>query len=454
MKRLRRNLFRCITIGSCLFFLFGLSTKAQLLTLYGVISNEIVTINTTTGLATSIGTFNNALTPLSNLSYHDGVGTLFGAANSTSNVSLVSINTTNGQATVVAPLTLAPFGTQIRLLEGLAYNPSDGLLYGAVDTFPVPTSYHSHILVTINPATGVATRITDITGTCNVEADALGWANGRLFSIDGCPNPNNFYRVNQVNGVSSFVGTTFVLGIGDMSYNHINGLMYAYNSNRQLMTIDTNTASVGAIGNTHTAADFGGNFLRGIAFVPTVVLFEGMQNFRAWPEKGANQLAWEITGGEYYRFLVERSFDGIDFRRIGDREDQSGGNFEFSDRDWIALGQEEVFYRIKALHPDGAESHSQVVEVRRSLEDAPGMRLWPNPITSGSRLNIDFARPFSEMIVVEVYSLLGEKVDSFTQTPDQKLDQISLELPMLSPGCYLVKVNSSGQTQVARVMIR
>ncbi|MEM7038530.1 MAG: hypothetical protein AAF570_16215, partial [Bacteroidota bacterium] len=236
---MRKICIRSASLRHVLIFLlstgfFGTALNAQPLVLYGAIDNHLVTVNTSTGQATSVGTFSAALSPLGNLTYHPGTGQLLALANVTTNPTLVSLDRNTGAATIIAPVVLTPPGRASELAEGLAYNPADGLLYGSLDTIAPPSNFFSRRLVTIDPATGVATKVADISGTCQAEADAMAWGNGTLYITDGCPNPNILYTANATTGAATQIGVTGVLGIGDMTFDPNSGQLYGYNSNREL----------------------------------------------------------------------------------------------------------------------------------------------------------------------------------------------------------------------------
>lgn len=423
---------------SLCFLMSPLSGFAQSSTLYGVIGNELVSISTTTGLATSVGAFNNSLTPLGNLAYHDGLGVLFGIANVTSTPNLVSLNPATGQATVVAPLILMPSGTPVGLQEGLAYNPQDGLLYGSLDTLSPPTSFVSHIWVTIDPATGFATKIADITGTCNDEADAMDWMNGSMFILDGCPNPNILYKLNTTNGAANQLGITGVQGVGDFAYQASTGLMFGYNSNRQLFTIDTTSAAISVIGNTHTAADFAGQFMRGIAFVPGVLSRELIE-LRAWADKGGNRIYWEMSLEVGEEYAIERSTDTEFFHEVGrlrGNQKVGEGKYEFIDQHPHNSQEAVVFYRIKTWLPDGKESLSPTVEVRRKGEVDQLQNIWPNPVESGRNVHIEYHSESSQVLRIRIIDLLGRTILSTNENVEPGYNQILLTLPDLLHGAY------------------
>ena len=455
-KTLLTNLLPYTAFLYCLFFSFSISTlPAQTMDLYGVIGNELVSINTTTALATSVGAFNNALTPVSNLAYHPGTGQLLGVSTSTSAPNLVELDPITGAATVIAPIVLSPTNTVAGLLEGLAYNPADGLLYAAIDSLSPPTSFRSYIFVTIDPATAIATKIADISGTCNQEADAMIWNNGSMFTTDGCPNPNNFYKVNPLTGFSTFIGVTGVLGVGDFAFNTLTNLQYGYDTNRQLWTIDTTNANISVIGNTHTAADFAGQFLRGIAFVPGIVMPRNFRRWEAWPEGDANQLYWELHEEiGYAGYIVERSLDGEVFEKIGNyRKNKVKQAYSFSDRETSMIKETQVFYRIKALLDNGGEVLSSVIEVHRDGAAEYLHKLYPNPLAQNQNLNLDFVSQDSRSADLEIRDVQGRLIWTGQENLIEGMNRLALILPDLKAGIYFLQIQTISGKNVRRFFV-
>lgn len=442
-----------------LFTLFGYfflaTTQAQNQALYGVISNELVTINTTTAAVTTVGPYSNALTPLGNITYHAGTGQLLGLATFTSSPTLVSLNTGTGAATVIAPITLAPTGAPAGLMEGLSYNPLDGLLYSSLDTLSPPTSFTSSMLVTVNPTTGVATRVANINGTCQSEADAMTWANGALYTIDGCPNPNIFYNLNGSTGFASQIGVTGVAGIGDMAYDATLNLVYGYNSARQLFTINTSNAALSVIGSTHTAADFGGERFRGLAFVPGTVMPMGFHHLDGWPESQANQLRWEL-GEEvaYTALVIERSGDGLAFAEIARLTDvQRKREYGYSDRAAEALAMNRAFYRVRLVQGDGATIHSGVVEVTRAANADAWIAIGPNPVPSGRNLEAKFISSSRQVAELEVSDVRGRIVWAETMHLDNGRNQFSVAASELESGIYLLRMRTKEKKLVRKFVV-
>lgn len=120
-------------------------------------SDQLLTIDTATGVGTDVGSLGAAFSGSFGLSFSPD-GTLFGVESR--NQQLLTINTMTGAATVVGPLGFAN-------VRGIAFGP-DGTLFGQEGS--------TNQLLTINTSTGAATAV-----------GALGFGRvvGLAFSPDG-----------------------------------------------------------------------------------------------------------------------------------------------------------------------------------------------------------------------------------------------------------------------------
>ncbi len=107
--------------------------------------SQLYTINTSTGVATPIGSPVVGAT-VGGLAFDPGSNTLYGIDNFAPQSKLITVNTTTGTHTVVGPL-----GAGIVDVDALAFSEPEGKLYAIDDT--------TENLLSINPATGAATVI-------------------------------------------------------------------------------------------------------------------------------------------------------------------------------------------------------------------------------------------------------------------------------------------------------
>jgi hypothetical protein len=137
--------------------------------------SSLYSVNTTTGLATLIGS--TGLADVTGLTYDSANNTLY-AAQDVGGAPLVSLNITTGAATAI--------GTGIAA-DNLAYDSTNGVLYGWLDCLGCSSLY------SINPSTGAQTLLSNTgldsndSGLVYDPASNLLWdldVRGRLTTID------------------------------------------------------------------------------------------------------------------------------------------------------------------------------------------------------------------------------------------------------------------------------
>jgi len=171
--------------------------------LYGYSPGSLYTIDTTTGTATRVGLLGvNA--PEGGLAFQPGTGTLF-AVSSTLSDTLLTINPSTGVASTVGPL-----GSAGRDTSGLAFSPA-GVLYGVAFR-----DGNADQLITIDTTSGAASPI-GLLGT-NVTTPTVGGLefdpdSGILYFSDN----TNLYTVNTATGLATLVGPHGVTGMAGLA---------------------------------------------------------------------------------------------------------------------------------------------------------------------------------------------------------------------------------------------
>jgi parallel beta-helix repeat protein len=233
--------------------------------LFGVIGNHVVVLDAASGDAREIGDTPD-LSRVQGLTFDAGSGVLYGIADAAgaTDPKLFHIDTATGQGTVVGSIDIvSPSPVDVTIAEAMAFNPADGLLYAAMGE----SSPFSHRLVTIDPHTGEATQIAEITGTGGNEADALVFVNGTLYAVDVAGAPSFLYTIDTTTGQATYVGEIGFNNIADLAFNPITQTLYGTaHGMRELVTIDLATGQGTLVGSTHTSSEFDGKTLTGLAW--------------------------------------------------------------------------------------------------------------------------------------------------------------------------------------------
>jgi subtilisin-like proprotein convertase family protein len=162
------------------------------------------------------------------------------AINITTN-NLVTLNTTTGAETVIGPM-VPPAG---QTWGGLRWDPSTSTLYAMSNVTGGGT------LFTVNPATGATTTVAPFTGLTLLIDIAISPA-GQMYGID--ISNDSLYSINKATGVATLIGATgiaanFAQGMDfDDSTNTLYWPAYIGAGVNSLATVNTTTGAATAIG--------------------------------------------------------------------------------------------------------------------------------------------------------------------------------------------------------------
>ena len=157
------------------------------------------------------------------------------------------------------------------------------------------------------------------------------------------------------------------------------------------------------------------------------------------------KLNWSTSFEQNSRgFEIEKSLDGINFRKIGfiagAGNSNSTRNYSFTDPQRAV---EFNYYRLKLVDIDNTFDYSDVVLVKNAF-GKQDVYLAGNPITNS--INIQFAKTPNGKVAVSIYDMKGSKIyevtyNNYTQTSLQ----INTANKLLAHGVYSVKVETGGK---------
>lgn len=157
---------------------------------------------------------------------------------------------------------------------------------------------------------------------------------------------------------------------------------------------------------------------------------------------GRVHLAWEtLTELNNDFFSVERSFDGLNFEKIGQLEGQVYSNepVAYSFTDHFPMGG-EMIYRIRQTDIDGKSSFSPRVAVQ--VPHTTNISVFPNPQTDAQfTLRLEGMEAGSKARIT-MFQLTGQVVFDREETLSHPTEEISFNQE-LAPGMYWMKVQTS-----------
>jgi hypothetical protein len=158
-------------------------------------------------------------------------------------------------------------------------------------------------------------------------------------------------------------------------------------------------------------------------------------------EDCSNTLKWETeTEVDASHFIVQRSYDGVEFANIGyvfsSEEDAFTPNqYRFIDTEPLESG----YYRLTMVDDDGATKSSTTIQLTSLCESDI---LFPNP-TNGST-SVDYILVSSSIkdVNIMVTDYLGKIVRWETDTISNQTNRFSFDLTGLPKGIYFIVIDS------------
>lgn len=198
-------------------------------------------------------------------------------------------------------------------------------------------------------------------------------------------------------------------------------------------------------------SDCGSGYLCNQTPLPvSLVSFKGERH-----SEGIVLLSWETASEKNNAgFEIERSFSATSgFGKVGFVQSvlSGSGRYTFSD---INAHRDITYYRLKQLDSDGTFSYSQMIAVD-GMKGAITLFAAPNP-GRASEISLRLAgggKPESvQLTVYDMRGMVVGKEKEFQPDPDGRI-QLSSLLPFLSPGMYILKVNSAGAQTAVNLVV-
>ncbi|MFK7771198.1 MAG: T9SS type A sorting domain-containing protein [Saprospiraceae bacterium] len=161
--------------------------------------------------------------------------------------------------------------------------------------------------------------------------------------------------------------------------------------------------------------------------------------FNVYENDCAAYLKWSTASEkDFDYFLIERSEDGYNFERVEivlSSGNENGDTYDFIDEDALFSN----YYRLKMVDLDASVEYSSVVYVEINCEEMEEkMIAFPNPITPGENLTLEFTSESNDEIVV-IVDMLGRVVRRMSIETEKGLNMLEMDISDLSVGNYYVQ---------------
>ena len=147
-------------------------------------------------------------------------------------------------------------------------------------------------------------------------------------------------------------------------------------------------------------------------------------------------------------YLIERSFDAINWRVIGEVEASKGtailNNYHYTDKQTPALSS-LVYYRIRQVDNDGHFAYSAIKTIHIKPSNT-GISISP----LANNILVKFSQPLKGNVLVRLVTFSGQVVKQ--QTYSQPMGQILFSKGVIK-GAYLLCVISEPQIRMTKQVI-
>lgn len=212
---------------------------------------------------------------------------------------------------------------------------------------------------------------------------------------------------------------------------------YIYDNNHQVIEIRNESSVVVSI-----QYDANGNrvsYIASGAALPVTLL-----SFSAQKSSEQTLLTWATSEeANNDKFEIEYSKDGNSFSSFTSvpAKGNSSTRTEYSTIHCCPI-EGVNYYRLKMVDKDGKYKYSEIRKV--VFEFINVMKVYPNPSSDKSVLNISFTKPFSKDANMAIYSSNGALIRSLVLTRGEALAQINTSL--FSAGSYYIIATVDGKT--------
>ncbi|MCK5856378.1 MAG: lamin tail domain-containing protein [Bacteroidales bacterium] len=489
------NGFTADNLGSGLSTDFGTDVISNTITISVSATRIVFTVQPS---STAI---NNSISPSPKISYVDVTGSLdidiSGASNTialSSSGTLDALSTTtiipiNGES-LFPDIIHNATATAIHLIASSTNNVFSDKYSGNFNITSVPVAPTVDSIYISEVSAGPNTK-TEFLELYNVSSDAIDLENCTLvrltnsgtvdesfvlgnnnFSGDLIVNQGGYWVVSRGATRSEFEAdwtlftssASFLKGNNNMYFGGVTAyrwkLTYDDGSSKTVTTIDDTQNSVGGSennsnqitpGNWTTTSDIT-NGTPGAMNNNSELPIE-LISFNANQRMGSVLLQWQTateTNNDY--FSIERSADAVHFDVIGKVNGAGNSNslmqYHFVDKE--VLSTNTLYYRLKQTDYDGAFTYSKMLSIQRDIKDFQ----IKNAHINGNSLTLSVNSPRLDILAIEIYSSIGQKVFFKQLYVNEGESSIILKLPKLSSGIYFIRLRNNNLYLNRKIFIK
>ncbi len=158
-----------------------------------------------------------------------------------------------------------------------------------------------------------------------------------------------------------------------------------------------------------------------------------------------------------HSFVIERSFDGIVFEKIGTINQHTSDfkfglqSYQFVDEN-SSLNEEILYYQIKEISNRGTETTSKVISFLMESNGLKTVEIFPNPSKDVVFVDLSQKNP-NEIVKINIFDAYGKEIVQKTIS-NGGIHSIIDERDNLSAGIYFVNLRSNSLNEMRKVILK
>lgn len=277
-------------------------------------------------------------------------------------------------------------------------------------------------------------------------------------------------------GAQSGTGTTFTLGVeynyaevfftgGNITLNDVR-IMQVPNGgtssqvNFYVADKGTDITNVAAQFYSSTPANVtnDGNGYTGSSFakIGSVILPVKFLGFNVTRKNNDAVLTWQIENETSLtdRYEIERSVNGVDFRKVNTvkpkHNGNSGNSYELTDLNLASIRSSGIiYYRIKQVDKDGNFIYSEIKNVRLNSKGI-AIGVYPNPVKNYANLSIDLEQ--DAIATITINDAAGKQMQNIQMQLFKGMNNKQINMGGIAAGSYMLKVQTATETKTIPIV--
>jgi len=241
-----------------------------------------------------------------------------------------------------------------------------------------------------------------------------------------------------VNGSSMFYcnGPVFSNGLGGLYYTNPNPLV---------QTINSNTYDANGLNGTGVSS----------ALLSNIVLPVKFTGFTAIKNDNSAVLNWQVENETALtdRYEVERSLNGIDFKKISTvapkNNGRSANSYTSTDAGLATIHSGVIYYRIKQTDKDGQFIYTEIKSVRVDSKSFSAS-IYPNPVQRNANLTIDLTE--NSAVTISLNDANGKSIKTIQMQGLKGINKKEIDMSGLSRGNYLLRIHTTTETTTINIV--